>query len=689
MSINQNNFDIVTDLLRNNVFVIPTFQRPYSWDEDAQLKDLFEDVKHASTKDIVDHYMSPLHVIKIKSEQQSEWDAYVDQSNPDLRELTSSKFTDARGFIINVLLVVDGQQRLTTLFILLALQFGFEEFSVKLRSGPSIPRIILNPPADHDYFRSRLGFPQTEIGTEYRSPSSRSQDRIDRILNRCEVHRRSLDAKEISLLQNGLKTLLIELDAHYALRGFLTLNDRGKPLTHFEKLKSLLMEYDLDLKTYSEPKLIHNTLGKAYQAMDAVYPPLRPTNQRRALADDNGLLALLSLDVWREVNEPLNEGPAGNFSRFRKDDPTSKPPNEGRETLDGWLSKLHGFSESILDLNQRLNGQILPAQFYFPKLGRTVIDHYSVVLDGLGLSRLSLAFVLKFRSSYQSELHTKTYTFPINNSDVIDLLNSELNSIIGAFRDYDVPAMTHLLPWAKRLRDNLDAKRRTYERELSALDVAEWIELFWVKGQSGRDHATLWSGTFTSTRRDADALANWALASINYNKRMNFFNRLMSDQIGSATETVKFVLSEYKSMLRANSVDALSINSVPPLVYREDLNVEHFLPKAKDAIQFPFNGFNDADYYKFVNSLGNLLLLDSRLNSALQQREPRIKVQSYESGHHSNTNAAVRPMQSLELVSKFREIIYSTDYLKYAFQLRKLEIMLFVIDRFRKLKCSK
>ena len=65
MSINQNNFDIVTDLLRNNVFVIPTFQRPYSWDEDAQLKDLFEDVKHASTKDIVDHYMSPLHVIKI------------------------------------------------------------------------------------------------------------------------------------------------------------------------------------------------------------------------------------------------------------------------------------------------------------------------------------------------------------------------------------------------------------------------------------------------------------------------------------------------------------------------------------------------------------------------------------------------------------------------------------------------
>ncbi len=94
MTINQGIFDVAKRLFNDAVFVIPTFQRPYSWVYDEQLQDLLQDIRHAATNPLKEHYLSPIHVIKICSPLQSEWLAYTDQDNTDLKEFAFSAYSD-------------------------------------------------------------------------------------------------------------------------------------------------------------------------------------------------------------------------------------------------------------------------------------------------------------------------------------------------------------------------------------------------------------------------------------------------------------------------------------------------------------------------------------------------------------------------------------------------------------------
>jgi len=82
-----------SELLNNRLFRIPNFQRPYSW-ESKQRKDLFGDIVNAFNKN-TEHFMATIVCVKTTEKERIGSDELV------------------------IFEVVDGQQRLTTLIILL------------------------------------------------------------------------------------------------------------------------------------------------------------------------------------------------------------------------------------------------------------------------------------------------------------------------------------------------------------------------------------------------------------------------------------------------------------------------------------------------------------------------------------------------------------------------------------------
>lgn len=108
------------------------------------------------------------------------------------------------------------------------------------------------------------------------------------------------------------------MDVHYGLRGFLTLNDRGKDLTYFEKLKSLIMEYDLSFGRSSNPHFINTTFGHAYRCLDKIYVSLK--RKMTSLVSEEELIGISSIDIWR-IARTINESQKDLFERYRARNP--------------------------------------------------------------------------------------------------------------------------------------------------------------------------------------------------------------------------------------------------------------------------------------------------------------------------------------------------------------------------------
>lgn len=672
MTINQENFETARSVFTNTVFVIPTFQRPYAWDK-SQFLDLVQDIEYASTAIppiLPEHYLSPIHVIKITSPTQPEWDQYTDQNNPSIKAMTDANFLDADGLACNVYLVVDGQQRLATLFLLFYAQLGSNvNLFINLRTPIGViqvPRMILNPTNDHLGLCQLLNIPNQAPNP----PPSRSQKRLSSIFTLCNDAVKKFNQQQINVLNNGLKTLLIALDAHYGLRGFLTLNDRGKDLTYFEKLKSLLMEYDLGFGANSNPYNIHIIFGRGYVSLDVSYISLN--NIEKSLFSDDELLRLLSIDVWI-VAVTLNEGAGDLFARYRRGNPGYA------QVHDNWLVKLDSFASQITTLTDRLNGKGIQAGLiYDQSLGRLVSDHYQVVCDSLGLGNLSSAVALKFSAMFDVEWHDKKYIVVFDNQPIIDLLKSEWRDLSGAIAETDDNIITQSLEYLFISRRNeIDAIPVQGTRQMSLLDLAECIELFVVQANSSRDFAATWSGAFNGNNPEITAFNMWVNFSTNWFARLKFFQKLLWENIGTQTKITRYILNEYESFLRTN----IGNNALP---HGESLDVEHFLPQGSIAAVavWPYCGFKDQyEYFSSCNMLGNLLLLDSSLDRALQDQLYYIKRDSYITGVYVNTSAKILTQESLTFANQVGQH-FPESSIKYLLRLRRLELLIFAVKRF-------
>lgn len=222
MSITKSQTEKIGSIFNGNRFIIPTYQRKYSW-TDSERKALWQDIEE-SIKDDMNHFVGTLSFKENKS---------VGLSTDTIYE------------------IIDGQQRITTIFILLKVLINkIEDENTKKALLNSFigskGNLKLLPLGEDGDFLNGLLFSSEDI--EIASINRRSQRFMHAAkklftafvnpLNQEEVEKR------IIFIRDRIEVLVFNVESQaQAVKMFSIINDRGLPLRILDKTKSILMLY--------------------------------------------------------------------------------------------------------------------------------------------------------------------------------------------------------------------------------------------------------------------------------------------------------------------------------------------------------------------------------------------------------------------------------------------------------------
>lgn len=238
----------LSKLLASRLFRIPEYQRAYSWTS-KQRTDLFGDIDktHAKGND-AGHFMAATVCLR-RSKQ----------------ILGTDEF--------QVLEVVDGQQRLTTLIILLkAIELTLDRTSVAdTRLADEIAGLLIKQDGDellllqtnHDSSHHFETFLREGKRLEVDTAKTLADQELLKAIAECMVFVESWKRRYgalsslLALLKNRLHFLLHEIDEESAVYTvFEVLNSRGLDVSWIDRLKSILMGAAFELKGAANKTLI-------------------------------------------------------------------------------------------------------------------------------------------------------------------------------------------------------------------------------------------------------------------------------------------------------------------------------------------------------------------------------------------------------------------------------------------------
>ena len=248
----------LNELLAGRLFRIPEYQRAYSWGS-KQRKDLFDDIKMVFDKDADFHFMATI---------------------VGLRRAKKRIVTDE----FNIVEVVDGQQRLTTLVMLYrAISRHLDisnpnekkvkdEIEALLVKNDDLSLLLLQ--ANHDY----RGFYTEYIrGNSAPPPRSQAKDGPEKAIIEgiydCEQFVTTWDnlLELAATLKNRLTFILHEIDDESSVYTvFEVLNSRGLPVAWLDRLKSILMAVAFESDTGNNQEYIkelHSIWGDIYRGI--------------------------------------------------------------------------------------------------------------------------------------------------------------------------------------------------------------------------------------------------------------------------------------------------------------------------------------------------------------------------------------------------------------------------------------
>lgn len=280
----------LTELFNTRIFRIPDYQRGYAW-EDKQLGELWDDLDEIQTVEgeLKKHYTGTIYLEETKPTETESW-------------LSDVKFYN----------VVDGQQRLTTISILLhellkATEIGYtEKKKDKLietficesnMSGESKVYKFSYATTDKNYnfllhsiFEDKkVVLNQGHLNHYTKNLANAKTFFQDKISTLDETQKNLLFKKITTALQFDIRTIEKDLDVQAV---FETMNNRGKPLSTLEKLKNRLIYLTEKLTNPDEDKRalrkkINDAWGKIYTCL--------AQNPEHILDEDVFLSAHLSL----------------------------------------------------------------------------------------------------------------------------------------------------------------------------------------------------------------------------------------------------------------------------------------------------------------------------------------------------------------------------------------------------------
>lgn len=322
----------LTDLLTNRLFRIPRYQRAYSWQK-RQREDMFGDIKALRETEEAFHFMATL---------------------VGLRRETKTIVTDQ----YRVIEVVDGQQRLTTLVILLkALEKKLDRsLTAEDRLAQDLQELLVKQDdvslillqTNHD--RSRYFINYLRAGEC--PPVSKAQTLADReLLNaiyQCESFVDEwIDRIELlRIIKNQLTFIFHEIDDEVAVYTvFEVLNNRGLRVSWLDRLKSMLMSVAFENSQGNADEHIeelHQVWGSIYEAIGLLQG-----------MSTEALRFAATLKAKDRISKPFGEERAVGSLIERCNNNASEAI-----AISNWLLKVTQGVDKFLENNQRSKGAV-------------------------------------------------------------------------------------------------------------------------------------------------------------------------------------------------------------------------------------------------------------------------------------------------------------------------------------------
>jgi uncharacterized protein with ParB-like and HNH nuclease domain len=388
----------LTELFNAKVFRIPDYQRGYAWEE-KQLSELWDDldeIQKISGDELRKHYTGTI---------------YLEETNPSGTEqwLSGYKFYN----------VVDGQQRLTTISILLfELLKATDTGYIERKKEKLIDTYVYESNSTGESKVYKFCYAQTDknysfllqsIFEEKNVVSTQENNRYTenlrfakeyfkkKIAELDEGGRNELFKKLVTSLQFDVRTIEKDLDVQAV---FETMNNRGKPHSTLEKLKNRLVYLTDKLTNPEEDK--RSLRQKINDAWGRIYTCLAQ-NPNQILDEDVFLSAHLSL--YRRPEEPtFSEKTAeekvfqmfcNKPEKYNKDGSETKEEPVTSQKIEDYIIKLSELApvwyeihntkdkliKKILILSSSKEIKIFLAALLYKANNRSLIDHILVNLE--------------------------------------------------------------------------------------------------------------------------------------------------------------------------------------------------------------------------------------------------------------------------------------------------------------------
>lgn len=239
----------VKQLFSGKVFVVPDYQRMYSW-EMKNWEDFWNDIiEGLRTK--TEHYWGTITLRPV------------------------NKKIPCRDEYLEVYEIIDGQQRLTTLYLFIyALSCkGFKGLYDNYIKCGDVYRLELNS-LNNSFLKDLIDRKVSANDPRLEIKSNRLlKEALEFFETRIKKYKEKRgDLAELARYVQSL-TFSLEfdvLDRTLAIKSFESLNDRGKPLTLLDKVKSFLMFYSFRYLGGKLDNLIQNSFGKVFTDFDLI-----------------------------------------------------------------------------------------------------------------------------------------------------------------------------------------------------------------------------------------------------------------------------------------------------------------------------------------------------------------------------------------------------------------------------------
>ncbi|OJX28736.1 MAG: hypothetical protein BGO86_15610 [Chryseobacterium sp. 36-9] len=255
MSITKSQTEKIGSIFNGNRFVIPTYQRKYSWTDSERIA-LWQDIEE-SIKDNMNHFVGTLSF----------------KENESLGLSTDTVYE-----------IIDGQQRITTIFILLKVlidKIVDENTKDALLNSiiGSKGNLKLLPLGEDGNFLNELLFNYDDI--EITSINKRSQKFMYSAKKLFTAFVKPLSQEEVEkriiFIRTRIEVLVFNVESQaQAVKMFSIINDRGLPLRILDKTKSILMLYStLHLK-----EELNNEINNRFERIFDSYDDLLITKEK-------------------------------------------------------------------------------------------------------------------------------------------------------------------------------------------------------------------------------------------------------------------------------------------------------------------------------------------------------------------------------------------------------------------------